>query len=728
MTTRKLVRNLLLTASLTSAYAAPITNSADGDETTGWRARQRPLRPVPTQTGGNMARQPHGPQVSNAPATQPVISANATAQGGFPRGIQPVQYQATNSQPSGASNPAVMSELQRLFHESGRPMPQMNGFAPQTQQMTHNNPQNNLQNNQNTRVVTQTPPGMVQNSGVNGQNAQVPSQQPFAGTATAPVAGTGQGMAPQQRPATPPPKKNFFQKFVGKLRGESSPQTPAAKPVTPTSPASHLSTYSAPPPGSPQQRSVQPGSPARPSGSPMIGQANQASKAHSGQMAQTPNLNGARTNSPSTNPPSYNPNPVTAQRPGIPHGQQNGMPVAGNRTTTLQPPNRFPQYVQPGTAPSFVQGYTAAPTPMPSATTSTASAAASMGQHPPVDRTPITPAPVAPAPSDFVDPFENSVVENGILEGDPEVLDLDSLIEIPGQTRELPTQETDSDIAATAGNFGSEQTISPAQDAPDVAAPDAPAGNQQSGSETGMTATADMPISNPFTGVQLPMSDDEFFVQDESPSSDGGLLVGEPVPPMEEFSEELPGIELPPVEEASAPEDSVKSSTSSVQATPVTNTREESAFSQTTPEEQRPRTISNAGAVAASVTADQARREHQRNQIRDRAGRAGFKGFCPVELRDHRELVDAREEFTGTFGLQEYQFSSSRAKAAFEANPSRYAPAAGGRDIVLLVNTGEETEGMLDYSLWFRDRLYFFSSRETMNLFSENPARFANQY
>ncbi len=133
-------------------------------------------------------------------------------------------------------------------------------------------------------------------------------------------------------------------------------------------------------------------------------------------------------------------------------------------------------------------------------------------------------------------------------------------------------------------------------------------------------------------------------------------------------------------------------------------------------------------AAALQVLDSRAKREQQRFRIMARTGKTGFKGFCPVTLRDKRELVDSREEFTAKFGLQTYFFSSPEAKSAFEANPSRYAPAAGGSDVVLLVNTGEEMTGALDFSLWYRDRLYLFRSRETQQLFSRDPARYANQY
>ena len=123
-----------------------------------------------------------------------------------------------------------------------------------------------------------------------------------------------------------------------------------------------------------------------------------------------------------------------------------------------------------------------------------------------------------------------------------------------------------------------------------------------------------------------------------------------------------------------------------------------------------------------------AQRDHQIYRIMARTGQKGFKGFCPVELRDNRQLVDSRQQYKAKFGLQTYHFSSQEAKSAFEANPAKYAPAAGGSDVVLLVNTGEEEAGTLDFTLWYRDRLYMFRSRETVAAFSKDPLRYANQY
>lgn len=118
----------------------------------------------------------------------------------------------------------------------------------------------------------------------------------------------------------------------------------------------------------------------------------------------------------------------------------------------------------------------------------------------------------------------------------------------------------------------------------------------------------------------------------------------------------------------------------------------------------------------------------RRRQIESRRHLSGFMGFCPVALRETRDLVDASESFEADFGLQTFHFSSERAREQFEANPSRYAPAAGGTDVVALVNSGEQHPGSLRFAMWYRDRLYLFQSRETMGLFRENPASYADEY
>lgn len=108
--------------------------------------------------------------------------------------------------------------------------------------------------------------------------------------------------------------------------------------------------------------------------------------------------------------------------------------------------------------------------------------------------------------------------------------------------------------------------------------------------------------------------------------------------------------------------------------------------------------------------------------IASRGNIKGLKGFCPVALRDSRLLVDARPEFSSSYKSMNYQFASLENKLKFDREPAKYAPAAGGSDIVMLVDQQDDKEGTLDFASWYKGRLYLFSSKTNMNVFMKTPA------
>jgi YHS domain-containing protein len=111
--------------------------------------------------------------------------------------------------------------------------------------------------------------------------------------------------------------------------------------------------------------------------------------------------------------------------------------------------------------------------------------------------------------------------------------------------------------------------------------------------------------------------------------------------------------------------------------------------------------------------------------ISERVGLRGFKGFCPVVLRDQRELADANPGYCSVYQGQRYCFSSSAAQARFDAAPHKYTPAACGLDVVVKANSDQSVEGSLDFALWYKDRLYLFCSPESLQAFSMNPTAYA---
>ena len=110
--------------------------------------------------------------------------------------------------------------------------------------------------------------------------------------------------------------------------------------------------------------------------------------------------------------------------------------------------------------------------------------------------------------------------------------------------------------------------------------------------------------------------------------------------------------------------------------------------------------------------------------IAERGELRGLKGFCPVALRDDRDLKNALPEHHSTFQGRTYYFSTADAKTAFDETPKQYAPISGGQDVVLLKEKVTK-EGSLDHAVWFKDRLYLFTSQKTLEQFVATPKEFA---
>lgn len=124
-----------------------------------------------------------------------------------------------------------------------------------------------------------------------------------------------------------------------------------------------------------------------------------------------------------------------------------------------------------------------------------------------------------------------------------------------------------------------------------------------------------------------------------------------------------------------------------------------------------------------------ANRPSSRNQqlqlIAARGNLKGMKGFCPVELKNNRKLVNASPLFQSDYLSKTYSFSSAEAKAEFDSSPERFAPAYAGNDIVRLASGEVDVEGSLDHAVWYRGQLFLFSSSDSRDTFSSSPGKFA---
>jgi YHS domain-containing protein len=118
--------------------------------------------------------------------------------------------------------------------------------------------------------------------------------------------------------------------------------------------------------------------------------------------------------------------------------------------------------------------------------------------------------------------------------------------------------------------------------------------------------------------------------------------------------------------------------------------------------------------------------ERERRKLETRSDQVGFMGFCPVTLRDRKILEDGCAEFASVQQGVTITFASAEAKAAFDAEPERYLPAFGGRDIVLAAGH-LDVPGSLRHATYFQNRLYLFRSEQTCRLFVADPARYVSE-
>jgi YHS domain-containing protein len=101
-----------------------------------------------------------------------------------------------------------------------------------------------------------------------------------------------------------------------------------------------------------------------------------------------------------------------------------------------------------------------------------------------------------------------------------------------------------------------------------------------------------------------------------------------------------------------------------------------------------------------------------------------FASYCLVTLCDERRLVSASAEHSIVFKGRKYCFASAEHVRRFLNAPRCYAPAAEGVDVVSHRRGEGILEGRPEYGVWYRDRLYLFSSQQHKDAFCADVRAF----
>lgn len=106
--------------------------------------------------------------------------------------------------------------------------------------------------------------------------------------------------------------------------------------------------------------------------------------------------------------------------------------------------------------------------------------------------------------------------------------------------------------------------------------------------------------------------------------------------------------------------------------------------------------------------------------------RLGLGGYCPVRLLNDRQWIAGDSKLVALYDGFAYRFSDGRRLQIFRANPSKYAPALGGDNIVHFAKTGQRSPSDFTQGVVHDGRLYFVGSSSQRREFLDEPKRFAN--
>lgn len=105
----------------------------------------------------------------------------------------------------------------------------------------------------------------------------------------------------------------------------------------------------------------------------------------------------------------------------------------------------------------------------------------------------------------------------------------------------------------------------------------------------------------------------------------------------------------------------------------------------------------------------------------------GLEGYCAVSLIDKRIWVEGRAKWGVRHRGRTYLFAGPEEQKAFLANPDRYAPGLSGDDPVLATDLGRKVPGQRQYGVSYRSKVYLFSSPDTKAAFEADPQKYAQR-
>jgi len=103
----------------------------------------------------------------------------------------------------------------------------------------------------------------------------------------------------------------------------------------------------------------------------------------------------------------------------------------------------------------------------------------------------------------------------------------------------------------------------------------------------------------------------------------------------------------------------------------------------------------------------------------------GLDGFCPVTLHEQKRWAQGDRRWGAVHRGRTYLFASEEAQRRFLANPDAYSPVIQGNDPVMALDARQMVSGHREHGLLYENRIYLFSSEESLKQFQQNPKRYS---
>lgn len=122
---------------------------------------------------------------------------------------------------------------------------------------------------------------------------------------------------------------------------------------------------------------------------------------------------------------------------------------------------------------------------------------------------------------------------------------------------------------------------------------------------------------------------------------------------------------------------------------------------------------------------DKQKRMFQENPQEYADADLAMDGNCPVCLVKSDKVKAGKPEYVSVSDGRRYLFPGPKEKRMFDADPSAFTPALGGKCTVCKVEKGKDVLGKAQFHLIYNKRLYLFPSPKQLDMFKANPDKYA---